>query len=254
MVIPHWCALSEGDTETLPPAPRPPVSPDCHPGYRLHRFLGAGGFGQVWSAETPQGGFVALKFLRCRDGRMAFQELRSLQLVSRLRHTNLLPIHRVWAAKDCLIIAMEQGDATLFDLFKLYQSEFRVPIPAADLLPLLADVAAGIDFLNRCCHEIDGQRLALGHSDINPRNMLLVGDTAKVSDFSLTSPITVLGQTRRRGGTPEYAAPEMFQGFLSARTDQYALAVSYCLLRGGRLPFIDTPPASRLSIGVPKPI
>jgi hypothetical protein len=33
----------------------------------------------------------------------------------------------------------------------------------------------------------------------------------------------------------------VFQGRVSDRTDQYALAVSYCLLRGGRLPFPDTP-------------
>ena len=35
----------------------------------------------------------------------------------------------------------------------------------------------------------------------------------------------------------------MFQGRISDRTDQYALAVTYCELRGGRLPFADTPPA-----------
>jgi serine/threonine protein kinase len=47
--------------------------------------------------------------------------------------------------------------------------------------------------------------------------------------------------THRRVGTPDYAAPEIFRGLLSNRVDQYALAVSYCQLRGGRLPFADTP-------------
>ena len=42
-------------------------------------------------------------------------------------------------------------------------------------------------------------------------------------------------------GTLCYTAPEVFQGWLSDRTDQYALAVSYCELRSGRLPFSDTP-------------
>ena len=37
--------------------------------------------------------------------------------------------------------------------------------------------------------------------------------------------------------TSSYAAPELSRGRMSARSDQYALAVSYCLLRGGRLPF-----------------
>jgi serine/threonine-protein kinase len=48
--------------------------------------------------------------------------------------------------------------------------------------------------------------------------------------------------TRKPAGTPEYAAPEVFRGRLSNRTDQYALAVSYCQIRGGRFPFKDTPP------------
>jgi tetratricopeptide (TPR) repeat protein len=34
-----------------------------------------------------------------------------------------------------------------------------------------------------------------------------------------------------------YAAPEFFRGETSGRSDQYSLAVTYCHLRGGRLPF-----------------
>jgi serine/threonine protein kinase len=45
----------------------------------------------------------------------------------------------------------------------------------------------------------------------------------------------------RRAGTLDYTAPEVFQGRLSNWTDQYALAITYCMLRGGRLPFKDTP-------------
>ncbi len=37
--------------------------------------------------------------------------------------------------------------------------------------------------------------------------------------------------------TPAYAAPELFDGQASGKSDQYSLAVSYCQLRGGRLPF-----------------
>jgi formylglycine-generating enzyme required for sulfatase activity len=38
--------------------------------------------------------------------------------------------------------------------------------------------------------------------------------------------------------TPAYAAPECLRRAVSAHSDQYSLAVSYCQLRGGRLPFI----------------
>jgi hypothetical protein len=41
--------------------------------------------------------------------------------------------------------------------------------------------------------------------------------------------------------TMAYAAPEFFQGQTSNHSDQYSLAVTYCQLRGGRLPFAGTP-------------
>ena len=37
--------------------------------------------------------------------------------------------------------------------------------------------------------------------------------------------------------TPAYAAPEFFKKQTSSQSDQYSLAVTYCHLRGGRLPF-----------------
>jgi WD40 repeat protein len=41
--------------------------------------------------------------------------------------------------------------------------------------------------------------------------------------------------------TALYAAPEFFQGKTSQHSDQYSLAVTYCQLRGGRLPFSGDP-------------
>src|SRR5207249_2750147 len=37
-----------------------------------------------------------------------------------------------------------------------------------------------------------------------------------------------------------YAAPEYFVGKTSRQSDQYALAVTYCQLRGGSMPFLGT--------------
>jgi tetratricopeptide (TPR) repeat protein len=43
--------------------------------------------------------------------------------------------------------------------------------------------------------------------------------------------------------TPSYAAPEFFDGKTSSQSDQYSLAITYCHLRGGRLPFEGNPAA-----------
>src|SRR5437764_704164 len=45
-----------------------------------------------------------------------------------------------------------------------------------------------------------------------------------------------------RAITLDDAAPERLQGSLSDRSDQYALAVSYCQLRSGQLPYPEPPP------------
>jgi serine/threonine protein kinase len=41
--------------------------------------------------------------------------------------------------------------------------------------------------------------------------------------------------------TPHYAAPEFFDGRTTDSSDQYSLAVTYCKLRGGKLPFDGSP-------------
>lgn len=219
----------------------PVIDPELCPGYRLCRFLGRGGFGQVWEAEAADGTHVALKFLRCTGPQAAVQELRSIQVVRQLHHPHLVGIDRVWSARDHLVVAMELADGSLLDLLGVYREELGGPIPAGDLLPFLAQAAEAVDFLNECQHLVNGRRVGIQHCDINPRNILLFGEAVKLSDFGLTTVLGCPNAAHRRAGTPDYAAPEVFQGRLSDRTDQYALAVSYCLLRGGRLPFPDTP-------------
>src|SRR5262249_23260420 len=56
-----------------------------------------------------------------------------------------------------------------------------------------------------------------------------------------------------RAGTLAYAAPEVFQRRLSEWTDQYSLAMTYCQLRGGQLPFTDTPSSIRHTYVRPAP-
>ena len=125
-------------------------------------------------------------------------------------------------------------------------------MPANHLLPLMAQAAKAIDFMNNRQHLINGERVGIQHCDINPSNILLIGDTVKLSDFSLTTVMNSSVKAHRMAGTVAYAAPEIFNGTLTNRTDQYALAVCYCKMRGS-LPFKDSPETFEASYTRPVP-
>jgi serine/threonine protein kinase len=104
-------------------------------------------------------------------------------------------------------------------------------IPREELLDYFRQAADGIEHL----HARDIQ-----HRDIKPQNLLLKGDTLKLADFGLARVLahSVTGHTGNL--TLMYAAPEFFDGRTTRQSDQYCLAVAYCQLRGGRLPFMGS--------------
>jgi serine/threonine-protein kinase len=209
------------------------------PGYCLHLPLGRGGVGEVWEAQGPNGSRLALKFMPCKS--TATKEVRSLQALSLISHPNLLRIHQVFLQAGYIVIAMELADGSLMDLFEVYQNERNSPVQPKQACQYLAQAAAALDFLHERRHLLDGRRVAFQHCDVKPSNLLLCGGTVKVADFGLAAPMMSPLEPHGKAGTLDFAAPEVFRGLLSDQTDQYALAVSYCLLRGGRLPFADTP-------------
>ncbi len=212
-----------------------------YPGYRLTRFLGRGGWGEVWKAIKPDSREVAVKFLPSDSQLAAAQEIRALQAVRQLRHPNILAIENVWSCPGYLAIVMELADGSLHDLLGVYDSELQTPLPPDHVCFFLGQAAAALDFLNTRQHTINEQRVAYRHCDIKPSNLLVIGTEVKLSDFSLAVQTTAAIGTCRRAGTLAYAAPEVFHGWLSDKSDQYGLAATYYHLRTGRLPFPDTP-------------
>jgi serine/threonine protein kinase len=214
------------------------------PGYRLLRLRGRGGFATVWEAQDPAGERIAMKFMSSANVSVTARELRSLQTIQTLVHLNLLRIREVWSIPGTIAIAMDLADASILDLHELYVEEFSRLIEPEKLGLYLFQAAQALDFLNARRHRFDGRLVGLQHGDIKPNNILLVGDQAKLADYGLATPTSGPMTPCPRHGTAEYCAPEVFQGFLSEKSDQFSLAVTYCVLRTGLFPY-PAPPADR---------
>ncbi len=206
-------------------------------GYRLVMRLGAGGFGEVWKATAPGGLPVALKFVRLGH-RVGDTERHALGVMKDVRHPNLLAVVGSWETRGYLVIAMELADKTLLHRLKEANAEGLLGIRRDELFGYMADAARGLDYLHTP-HVFSGESKPVGlqHRDIKPHNLLLSGGGVKVGDFGLVRVLKHTTTGHSGGMTYEYAAPEFFADLTSSRSDQYSLAVTYCELRGGRLPF-----------------
>ncbi len=206
------------------------------PGYQLVEFLGKGGFGEVWKCQVPGGLFKAIKFVHGENGSLhhdsgggATQELLAFERVRAIRHPFLLSVERVEIVDGELITVTELADKSLLDRLKECQAEGLPGLPRQELLPLLLEAAEALDVL--------GLKHGLQHLDIKPGNLFLIGNHLKVADFGLVRSIEKSDAHSLGPVTPLYCSPEVFQGRISAQSDQYSLAIVYQELLTGRLPF-----------------
>src|SRR5262245_45912127 len=69
------------------------------PGHFLVRFLGRGGFGEVWKATGPGRVELAIKVINLSSDQ-GFKEFRAVRLLRTLRHPNLVPLFGFWLKDD----------------------------------------------------------------------------------------------------------------------------------------------------------
>ena len=132
---------------------------------------------------------------------------------------------------------MGLGHKSLADRLSECQQQGLEGIPVEELLGYVEDAAKAIDFLNSPVHQLESGVGAIGHCDIKPLNMLIVGGAVQVCDFGLAHIVGAARSTAAAMGTIAYVAPELLEGKPSGATDQYCLAISYYELRTGSLPY-----------------
>ncbi|MFI0608291.1 MAG: protein kinase [Anaerolineae bacterium] len=202
--------------------------------FQLLRQLGGGDRSLVYQAlDTVLPRRVALKVLRqeyARDGQRRAEFLNEARKVAALSHRNVVKVWTVGEEHGLPYVAYEfvEGES-------LEQRISRVGrLPVAAVLPLLRQAAAALDH----CHQV-----RISHGDVKPANLMVglgtgtAGEAEQVTlvDFGLARSGADGGPG---GGTPEYMAPELFNGSRpSAATDVYALGATAYQLLSGRTPF-----------------
>lgn len=241
--------------------------------FRIVRHLGSGGMGEVYEAIDLEMGRIALKTIRpeiASNPNMLSRFKKEVQLALKISGPHVSRIHAFYVlpgpgtrSKRAFLTMEFLDGVTLAD--KISESG---PLPWREAKTIALEICDGL----RAIHEA-----GIIHRDLKSRNIMLAsrnGSTCAVlMDFGLarvfhgptSETATDLTTPGAIVGTPNYMAPEQFEGNeVSPGTDVYALGVVLYELVTGKHPFAaNTPvgaailrgkrlsPASSLQKGLP---
>ncbi|MFI6577028.1 protein kinase [Nocardiopsis sp. NPDC050513] len=204
--------------------------------YELRERLGAGGMGTVWRAWDPAlQRDVAVKEVLLPEGmdpdaraEAHARSMREAQATARINSTAVVAVHDV----------LDEGESPWIVMELLSGSSLQQHLDAHGPMSVerVEEIARSV---------LDGLRAAhaagVTHRDIKPANIMLTDDDRTVlTDFGIANVdgSTALTQTGVYIGSPEYMAPERFEGERALpASDLWSLGVTLCSLLEGRSPF-----------------
>jgi DNA-binding response OmpR family regulator len=207
-------------------------------GHRFIRELAIGGTSMVYLAESERAGdMVVLKVLRdapeTGDQHMQLSRfLQEYELISKIRHPNVVRIYDLGISDDHAYIAMEyfqRGDL---------RGRIAKGIEPKLALSYLAQMAAALQVV----HEV-----GVLHRDLKPGNIMERADgSLAIIDFGLAKYTEINVEMTGTGeifGTPYYMSPEQGHGqALDERSDLYSLGVIFYEMLTGKKPFLAPTP------------
>ncbi|HEX2492330.1 MAG TPA: serine/threonine-protein kinase [Steroidobacter sp.] len=218
-------------------------------GHRFVRELAVGGMSMVYLAESERAGeIVVLKVLRETheaDSHEQFARfLQEYELISKIRHPNVVRIFDLGIADDHAYIAMEyfpRGDL---------RGQIARGLQREEAVPTLAQIAGALQVV----HEI-----GVLHRDLKPGNVMLRSDgSLAIIDFGLAKPIEMRAEASRLGeifGTPYYMSPEQGRGDeLDVRSDLYSLGVIFYEMLTRKKPYTASTPLGVVYLHANAPI
>ncbi|XP_045025839.1 serine/threonine-protein kinase par-1 isoform X3 [Daphnia magna] len=243
--------VNGGNSQQQQPAPPPP--PDVNNimggieqtvGVRMHnhrrklrqrfdlvRKLGQGTYGKVQlgiNKETGQE--VAIKTIKkakIETEADLIRIRREIQIMSSVRHPNIIHIYEVFENKEKMVLVMEYAaGGELYD----YLSQRKV-LNETEARRVFRQVASAVYY----CHKHN-----ICHRDLKLENILLdENKTAKIADFGLSNVFDDRRLLTTFCGSPLYASPEIVRGtpYHGPEVDCWSLGVLLYTLVYGAMPF-----------------
>ncbi|XP_078164293.1 LEAF RUST 10 DISEASE-RESISTANCE LOCUS RECEPTOR-LIKE PROTEIN KINASE-like 1.2 isoform X1 [Carex rostrata] len=192
-------------------------------GFDSKEEVGDGGFGTVYKGKLHDGRIVAIKRLYEHNCRRMEQFMNEVQILSRLRHPNLVALYGCTSrhSRELLLVYEYIPNGTVADHLHgsranehalTWYRRLAIAIEAADALAYL--------------HAVDPP---IVHRDIKTTNMLVdAGYHVKVADFGLSRlfPTAVTHVSTAPQGTPGYVDPEYHKCYqLTDKSDVYSFGV-----------------------------
>jgi serine/threonine protein kinase len=207
-------------------------------GHRFVRDLAQGGSSSVYLMENERTGVpIVVKVLRqvpdLGEGERTFERfLQEYEMVSTIRHPNVVTIYDLGVADDHAYIAMEYfAGGDLGDRIRQGLS----PDQALAYLEQMARALAAI------------HAVGVLHRDLKPANVMMrADDTLALIDFGVAKQLRFSVDLTRTGeifGTPYYMSPEQGHGEpVDARSDIYGLGMIFFEMLTGQKAFVGSTP------------
>jgi putative flippase GtrA len=216
--------------------------------YRLMRYLGSGGYGEVFLAQQPAsapGSHIALKALRADASDSAISALlRSAQAIAQMSHPNVLPVFAAGIDGSAAYVAMPYLPLGSIEtlLHARPDTADQRGVSAALVAPIVTQASSALSVAHAA---------GLVHGDLKPGNIFLHAQPGQapltlVSDFGQAAlvraalaggyPISTNAQHSPTELASQLAAPEQLTDAPIPASDQYTLAAIACLLLTGRYP------------------